>query len=1470
MKGSKSKFTKSMVGVIIALFIFLNLPLLNLPQVSGSFDYTTDGETSDEQITPTRSSTGTTYYVDSKLGNDTNNGTSINTPWKSTEPVNQGKDNYNPGDRILFRRGCIWYDFILMRSTGTKNNKIYYGAYGNGPNPIFDLNNASKPGFSVSGSNTTIENFTLRNIGNQGIICENSRSSVYNITIRNIDLFNIGQNGILYSRGGGNVLIENVTIRNASNCGIAIMGSIIRKIHNVLIKDCLVSNTKYNDGISIHEGDSTSRTSAGSNITLINNHCEFNNEQGYDITSGSDILMINNTSFKNGVGSLLLAHSAHDIEIVGHRSSMEPTATRTGGTIVCTVSNVTIHNSIFDGGNYHMMVFYPVEKDEINNIKLHNNIFNYKNGDLLQSKFVTNYIFKNNIFYSRNGSLGMMKFTDKINQITNHTFDNNVYSGSTGIRFWHASDGFINFTQFQKVYGMEKNGFEADPGFICPSNEDYYPSWNSILIDNGEGYNFDKDFAGNPIYGKRDIGPYEYQPPYDLDEDTISKEGKVRVYSDGKFRYILKDDPTASLQMETDVPWKKTSSFNPESIDIDIVQWNISGDYYKEWKEQHYIDVGCIDYTVGDHTVDSFSSISDNLTFTTGKNSNSTGHLSFSYNCSSRSRTLMVTVGDQPIISQVNADKTPTTGDGYTINVTATDDKGLSDGWIEYWFGTGIHQNVSMSKTSISKNIAQYTKEIEIGPNSTGFLNYILRVSDSDGKWSRSREYNANIMDNDPPYFSEDLSSDSVVRDNMFTFKIQAYDNIDISRMSVEYWFDEMNHTIKDLENPIHLEIVTPSSFESVSYFFNASDSSDNWLQTEKVTIIAGDIDPPELLEDLTPTSAIPGQTITFSFTAFDSSGIDDAYVEYWYGSAIHYNQSMGADLSHKHEIPTTAIDDLNYIFHFADNAGNWNETVEKSISIADISPPTFGEDESHISAKTGDDFVFSISISENFALSKVWLEYSYEDIAENISLIQSSGKVTHKIKIPLDAKGSIKYIFGAMDTSNNIRKTTMRSLPIIDNDEPTVEDHSPDSGTTGDPYTFYLNILDNIELQSVYLEYNIGNDPAKSVKMTSISDTYIHEMIMPTKANKNLFYTISAYDSSGNLFKTASREVVIIDNDPPTLKVPKERGITKTRGSTQFEVNVTDNTGEDHVYIEYWYPNGERIIIEMDKTNENYTVLLDIDIDSVLWRFIAYDFEGNQGKSDIYLFNTDGNSTEPDEETVIHVHDVEIIPNADQILSGEELSLGVIIWDQFGNVLPNDLFIIEWDVLFGPGEINEVGVFFSSTPGSSIIRVKVTYNEFIIESTKDIITNSTQVESEKSEKSNSSIMIPVVMASVILIIIVGFLVLIMNKRYGNRPILVLEEIDQIEQTIHEFEEVTECHSKQIVEVQEPELSDEPGYCEEIEDIDPSDDLIDEEETPSMQELDEMIYDLEQDPGIENILLMIDELSSEVDVNGKM
>ena len=47
--------------------------------------------------------TGTTYYVDSTSGNDENNGTSENAPWKSLEKVNSTV--FQPGDQILFKTG---------------------------------------------------------------------------------------------------------------------------------------------------------------------------------------------------------------------------------------------------------------------------------------------------------------------------------------------------------------------------------------------------------------------------------------------------------------------------------------------------------------------------------------------------------------------------------------------------------------------------------------------------------------------------------------------------------------------------------------------------------------------------------------------------------------------------------------------------------------------------------------------------------------------------------------------------------------------------------------------------------------------------------------------------------------------------------------------------------------------------------------------------------------------------------------------------------------------------------------------------------------------------------------------------------------------------------------------------------------------------------------------------------------------
>ncbi|KAB8292052.1 FIVAR domain-containing protein [Bifidobacterium avesanii] len=50
--------------------------------------------------------TGVTYYVDSRDGDDSNAGTSVDKPWKSLDKVNA--ITFQPGDRILLKAGSVW------------------------------------------------------------------------------------------------------------------------------------------------------------------------------------------------------------------------------------------------------------------------------------------------------------------------------------------------------------------------------------------------------------------------------------------------------------------------------------------------------------------------------------------------------------------------------------------------------------------------------------------------------------------------------------------------------------------------------------------------------------------------------------------------------------------------------------------------------------------------------------------------------------------------------------------------------------------------------------------------------------------------------------------------------------------------------------------------------------------------------------------------------------------------------------------------------------------------------------------------------------------------------------------------------------------------------------------------------------------------------------------------------------------
>ncbi|MXV51276.1 hypothetical protein GS399_09875 [Pedobacter sp. HMF7647] len=73
------------------------------------------------------------YYVDNVSGNDSNNGTSATTAWKTVGKVNSV--TFKPGNRILFKAGGSWTRQLRPKGSGNSGSPIIIGRYGSGNKP---------------------------------------------------------------------------------------------------------------------------------------------------------------------------------------------------------------------------------------------------------------------------------------------------------------------------------------------------------------------------------------------------------------------------------------------------------------------------------------------------------------------------------------------------------------------------------------------------------------------------------------------------------------------------------------------------------------------------------------------------------------------------------------------------------------------------------------------------------------------------------------------------------------------------------------------------------------------------------------------------------------------------------------------------------------------------------------------------------------------------------------------------------------------------------------------------------------------------------------------------------------------------------------------------------------------------------------------------------------------------------------
>ena len=206
---------------------------------------------------------GTTYYVDSINGDDTNSGKSVSSAWKTLEKASS--EVYSEGDKILLKAGSIFDGTFTAQGSGSVENPITFGAYGDTEalgKPVVRSNEDVKLVEIHNVSGWLVENIEFTAPNGKGIyITADGSGMTTEITVRDCVFHDIyykrcetysgGYCPIMLSSSGATARLRNITLKdcNIYDCAYGVnMGGLTRE----WTPDLFVSpEESYNTGYTL-------------------------------------------------------------------------------------------------------------------------------------------------------------------------------------------------------------------------------------------------------------------------------------------------------------------------------------------------------------------------------------------------------------------------------------------------------------------------------------------------------------------------------------------------------------------------------------------------------------------------------------------------------------------------------------------------------------------------------------------------------------------------------------------------------------------------------------------------------------------------------------------------------------------------------------------------------------------------------------------------------------------------------------------------------------------------------------------------------------------------------------------------------------------------------------------------------------------------------------------------------------------
>jgi len=251
-------------------------------------------------------------------------------------------------------------------------------------------------------------------------------------------------------------------------------------------------------------------------------------------------------------------------------------------------------------------------------------------------------------------------------------------------------------------------------------------------------------------------------------------------------------------------------------------------------------------------------------------------------------------------------------------------------------------------------------------------------------------------------------------------------------------------------------------------------------------------------------------------------------------------------------------------------DTGATNETeyvplmVNNGTVQVDTTAPEFG-DNSPSTGHTGDIYIFNVSVTDNVDIASeltVKIDWSHGSLGNNESMTHVDGNYFDKtITLDLSTTSDMAYSIYVEDTCGNADTTTVASVTVTDNDNPSLDDDNSDAaGMTGDTFNFDITASDNINVDDVNVSWSHGS-LGGNLALSFSGGHWIGNVVLDDSSS-NLIYSIQVNDSYSNYVRGSQQSKSVTDNDPPSISSDSGNVGVGTGNSVTLWVAASDNIG--------------------------------------------------------------------------------------------------------------------------------------------------------------------------------------------------------------------------------------------------------------------------------------------------------------------